>query len=449
MFINMDKKALLEAAKAVLEKNRTPHFTKPAPNLYPHQWNWDAGFIAIGLAHYDMARAEAELRHLFSGQWSNGFLPHIIFREEADARYFPGPDFWQTERNPAAPSSPATSGITQPPVHGFVLWRLYEIATDKDRAKAFLKSLFPKVVALHRHLYENRDPLDEGLIYIRHPWESGTDNSPTWDAPLAKIDLSNADLPPYTRQDLQNPKAARHRPTDLDYDRYVHLVDLFRQNNYDERAIFEVCPFLVQCPLFNGILSKSNEALIKIGALLGEDIAEILQWHELTLFSLNEKLWDEEWGLYNAFDLRHNCLLPVETSSGILPLFGNVPTQDQAEQTLRLLKHPAFGGTPDNPVWRCPTYSLLADDVDFERYWRGPVWINMNWMLYHGLRAFDFNQLAEQVREDSLELLSRFGFYEYFDPRKSVTTDNGYGTPQFSWSAALCIDFLSDSFQDH
>lgn len=381
------------------------------------------------------------MRHLFKGQWKNGMLPHIVFGEEKDAQYFPGPDFWQTENVLQSPDNQRTSGIAQPPVHGFVLLEMYEIAEDKERAKSFLKELYPKVLALHKYLYENRDPNEEGLVYIQHPWESGTDNSPTWDDALSRIDISKIDLPKYTRKDLQNPEAARHRPTDLDYDRYVHLVDIFRKNQYDDKAIFEQSPFLVQDPLFNAILAKSNEALIEIGGMLGEDVSEIVGWNELTLYSMNEKLWDEEWGIYNAYDLRNGRVIPCETNSGILPLFGGVPTQDQAELMLNLLNHEAFSGSEKTPTRLCPTYSLLTDDLDFEKYWRGPIWVNMNWMLYHGLKRFDFEAAAEKVKEHTLELLSEYGFYEYFDPRKN-TEKNGYGTNQFSWSAALCIDLL-------
>ena len=440
----MNHSQILDAAKDVLNKNWNGHFTKPAPNLYPHQWNWDSGFIAIGLAHFNMDRAEAELRHLFKGQWSNGMLPHIVFGEEKEAHYFPGKDFWETEKSEYAPFNQATSGITQPPVHGFVLERIYEIAEDKKRAKAFLKELFPKVVSLHKYLYDNRDPLEEGLIYIQHPWVSGTDNSPCWDDALSMIDVKKLEIPKYIRQDLQNPKAALHRPTDLDYDRYVHLVDIFRSNNYNDKVIYEECPFLIQDPLFNGILTKSNEALIKIGGLLGEDVSEIVQWNELTLFSMNEKLWDEEWGIYNAYDLRNEKLILNETSNGLIPLFGGVPIQEQAELMLKLLNHPAFSGDRSTETWGYPTYSLLAEDIDYEKYWRGPIWINMNWLLHNGLKRFDFEKEAEMLKEHSLELLSKHGFFEYFDPRKSIDKAAGYGTNQFSWSAALCIDFLMD-----
>ena len=159
---------LKEAARAVLENNWTGEFTKPAPSLYPHQWNWDAGFIAIAYAHFDLEKAMKELRSLFQGQWSNGMLPQIVFRpeKETDRQYFPGADFWQSNRSNHAPVGIQTSGITMPPVHGFALWNIYERAADKEKAEAFLKEMFPKVMALHHYFYENRDPLDEGLIYI-------------------------------------------------------------------------------------------------------------------------------------------------------------------------------------------------------------------------------------------------------------------------------------------
>ena len=437
------REKLFEAAKAVLDANWNGQFTKPAPHLYPHQWNWDAGFIALGLAHFNMDRAEVELLNLFDAQWSNGMLPQIVFGQETKATYFPGPSFWQTEKAQAVPPHVQTSGITMPPVHGFVLLKLYEIAKDKKRALNFLKKLYPKVLKLHRYLYNFRDPLEEGLVYIRHPWESGTDNSPAWDPVLERIDTSKLDIPSYQRQDLQAPAAAIHRPTDLDYDRYVHLVDIFRRAKYNEEEIYQECSFLVQDPLFNAILVWSNEALIEIGSMLKEDVAEIIQWNEWAIYGINEKLWNEEKGIYHAYDLRNDCIIDVPTSSGIMPLIGEIPTQDQAEQILKTLGT-QFGGTQQD-IFFCPTYSLDAENIDFQKYWRGPVWINMNWMLYHGLLRYDFDHLAAKLKSDSLELLEHYGFFEYFDPRRSAPTSRGYGTNHFSWSAALCIDFLMQS----
>ena len=442
----MNYQDLLDKAKEVLENNWTGQFTKPAPNLYPHQWNWDAGFIAIGYAHYDIDKAMAELRSLFRGQWKNGLVPQIVFRpeSESDGQYFPGADFWQSHLSNNAPEKPRTSGITMPPVHGFVLWRIYELAEDKAKAKAFLKEMFPKVLALHNYLYTCRDPHDEGLIYVQHPWEPGTDNSPTWDEALSKIDPSKLDIPTYERKDLQHKKAAAHRPTDLDYDRYIYLVDQYRRQGYEDEKISKTSPFLIQDPLFNSILVWSNKCLIEIGTLLGEDIGVLFEWNELTTYMMNEKLWNEETHLYDAWDIHANQRIPIETSSGLMPLIGNIPTQEQAELMLRVLHSEKFSGRAEEELYLCPTCSVLSPSFNPEKYWRGPVWVNMNWLLCFGVSNYDFDKTADQFRDDTLELISKYGFYEYFDPRRSITENAGYGTDQFSWTAALCIDFLMD-----
>ena len=437
----MHNQQLQEAAQAVLDQNWNGTFTKPAPSLYPHQWNWDAGFIAIGNATYRFDRAMAEMRHLFSAQWSNGLLPQIVFGDDPQARYSPGPDFWQSNRSPHAPEGMKTSGITMPPVHGFVLWRMYEVAADKATARAFLQEMYPKVLALHRYLYDCRDPEEEGLVYIRHPWEGGTDDSPIWDQALSRIPIDQTKLPAYERTDLQNPKNGSLPPAQEVYDRYMYLIDLFRQRGYDDQKIYDDCPFLIQDPLFNGILSWSNEALIQIGSLIGEDITEPMHWYELTVWSMNEKLWDEARGIYNAYDLRAGEIIPVHTSSGLVPLCGEVPTQEQAEAMLRTLEGPVFGGK-DPEVLLCPTYSLQAQDIHYKKYWRGPVWINLNWLLYHGLMRYDMTQMAGRIRQHSLELLAAHGFHEYFDPRRAAEGKIGCGTDHCSWSAALCLDFL-------
>lgn len=439
---------LKEAARAVLENNWTGEFTKPAPSLYPHQWNWDAGFIAIAYAHFDLEKAMKELRSLFQGQWSNGMLPQIVFRpeKETDRQYFPGADFWQSNRSTHAPVGIQTSGITMPPVHGFALWNIYERAADKEKAEAFLKEMFPKVMALHHYFYENRDPLDEGLIYINHPWESGTENSPIWDGPLSKIDPSRLKIPTYERNGFQNKEGTSNQSTNLDYDRYVHLVDLYRTKNYDDKAIYESSPFLIQDPLFNTILVRSNECMIEIAQLIGEDVSDLVGWNDLTIWSMNEKLWNEEIGGYDAWDLRANEKLAVPTSSALLPMFGNIPDQDQAEMMLQLLLGDGFHGPDDNSLYLCPSCNQLSNAFNPENYWCGPVWINMNWMLYQGLLNYEFNDIAENLKDDTIELLSDNGFYEYYDPRKGATTVAGYGTHSFSWSAALCYDLLCHRF---
>jgi hypothetical protein len=99
----------VKKARDILDRNWTGHYTKPSPALYPHQWNWDSCFIAVGYAHYDETRAMTELRSLLRHQWDNGMIPQIAFNPSALGNYFPEPDFWQV------PGGRLSSGITMPP----------------------------------------------------------------------------------------------------------------------------------------------------------------------------------------------------------------------------------------------------------------------------------------------------------------------------------------------
>src|SRR5512132_2122144 len=165
---SVDDAELTSRAKAVLEANWLGHATSPSRRLYPHQWSWDAACIAIGYASWNQERAETELRSLFAGQWRDGLLPHIVFTD--GERYFPGPEFWQTERSADAPSRPRTSGIVQPPIHATAVFEVYRLGRDRDRAAAFARTMVPKLQAWHDYLYRERTR-GEPLAEVWHPWE--------------------------------------------------------------------------------------------------------------------------------------------------------------------------------------------------------------------------------------------------------------------------------------
>jgi glycogen debranching enzyme len=91
--------------------------------------------------------------------------------------------------------------------------------------------------------------------------------------------------------------------------------------------------------------------------------------------------------------------------------------------------------------YRITTTSKSEPEWEARRYWRGPVWIILNWLLSDGLRRYGFVELAEALRRDSLDLMERSGFREYYDARDGT----GCGSPQFSWSAALAIEFSAQA----
>lgn len=428
--------SLASRAAAILSANHRKGYTIPSARLYPFQWNWDAGFHALGWLYLDEEKAFQEIISMFKGQWKNGLLPHIVFHEKNE-QYFPGPAEWQTGLNAFAPGM-ETSGITQLPVFGFMLERMMDWLLEKSPGtNVFFEEIYPKVLAWHRYLYTKRDPFNEGLVYIQHNWES-TDNSPAWDSAFASLDISKAREVSHLRKD-NGPVAASQRPTNENYKRYIHLIDLLKEEVYDDYFIAAHHPFLIQDILFNSLLVKSNKGLLAVGKRLGKNVTEIEEWIEKATLGINLKLWDEQTGFYYSYDIRQKELIRVKTSSGLMPLFAGICSAQQAE---KLCSHLSSTFLP-NKNWKLCA-STAPDEPTFDplKYWRGPAWVNVNWLLYHGLMRYGKKDLAQRVKDDSLSLIEQYGFYEYFDPRPGIAPEaGGLGADDFSWTAAVYLDW--------
>ena len=438
--MNSNQTDLLLRAKKILEKNWKGGFTVPTNKLYPFQWNWDSGFVSMGFGHFNLDYAILELSSLFSGQWENGMVPHIIFHSEKEKTYFPNFDFWATNVNSGAPNKPKTSGITQPPVHGFILEQLLLQHPKNEKLIDFAKVIFPKIVHSHRFFYHKRDPFKEGLVFIFHPWESGRDNSPLWDESLDRIIIDYDKLPEYKRQDTNNADPSE-RPTKAQYDRYVYLLELGKKHQYDGVEIAEESPFLIQDSLINAILIKSNESLIAIGKALDFDTREIEEWQFQSKKVYQEKLWNDELGCFTTYDLRGEKQILHKEIGGIFPVFAEIPTNAQAKIINNYLLD-----LHNRSYYICPSFDVDSPLFDSKRYWRGPIWPQMNWMIYHGLKAYGFEGTAAIVKQDLLELVERLGFWEYFESQKSIvnTIKNGYGGNHFSWTASSIIDLIKN-----
>ncbi|WP_425414895.1 MGH1-like glycoside hydrolase domain-containing protein, partial [Promicromonospora kroppenstedtii] len=198
-----------DAAIRVLNSNWTGRHTVPATGLYPHQWSWDSAFVAIGTRHRAPARARAELVTLFDAQWADGRVPQIVYDVGRDDDYAPGAGFWGA----------ATSGLVQPPVHAWAAWLVHCADPAGSAREGFLARLYPRLARWHGYLHGPRGG-GAGLPVTKHPWETGTDNSPLWDAALERV-------PPQARTDIRRPDL-RHagtgeRPGSRDYRRYYRL----------------------------------------------------------------------------------------------------------------------------------------------------------------------------------------------------------------------------------
>jgi len=441
----MSNNNLINEAISILHENWRDGFSVPSGKLYPFQWNWDSGFTAIGNAHLDINKSIVEMETLFTGQWANGMIPHIIFHSEKETTYFPNFDFWETTINKGAPQSPKTSGITQPPVHGFVLEQLLERYLENEtnnisevEFKARITKLILLTIKSHRFLYNYRDRDQEGLVFIYHPWESGRDNSPLWDKSMNRIVIEPNTLPPYTRKDTTIAHADE-RPTSAQYDRYVYLLLLGKVNEYDGPGIAKESPFMIQDTLFNAILIQSNASLIRLGERFGIDMTEVKAWQTKSVKAFKSKLWNEELSTFTGYDLVAEEPIAAHEIGAYGALSAEIATKEQAKiLTDRLLTLHTDGYS------LCPSYDVTSEKFDSKRYWRGPVWPHMNWLIFQGLEKYGYNSLSQIVRSDAIELIRSFGFYEYFECVKTDAEklDKGYGGDRFSWTAACILDFM-------
>jgi hypothetical protein len=424
----MSTASLLERAITVLRNNDTGVFTKPGPYQYPHQWNWDSALIALGLSRFDLPRAQTEIRALLSGQWQDGMVPSVVYHS-IPSDYFPNPEFWQTENSAQAPAVP-TTGITQPPLLATVVRLIH----DRSPIVDFVEEVYPSLLRWQRWLHTARDADGRALACIIHPWESGTDDSPRWLHLFERIQPEA--LPEFQRGDTRY-VAATERPNRAEYERFIYLIDVFRRLNYAPSELLAHSPFLAQDILFNAILFRADEDLRALAVSLDESTDEIDGWLKRVQRNFNSHFWDESVGLYYDYDVRAGKPIPVNTACTFLPLFAGLPSKKQAqrlvEEHLLNPKEYALGGEVRHWV---TTTAKSEPTWEPRRYWRGPVWILMNWFIIEGLRRYSYDDLADVVQRDTLRLIESAGFREYYDARDG----SGCGSTDFSWSAALALE---------
>lgn len=417
------RRDLDQQAIQILRENEWGDYTLPTKGLYPYQWNWDSMFVALGFSEIDLDRAWTEVESLFQGQWSNGMAAHIVFRRD-DPSYFPGPTVWGSTH------SVPTSGCSQPPVAATVVRDLYE--KDPAAGRPRLEAMFPKLMAWHRWFHTKRIVSGGAAIAVTHPWESGRDNSPDWDAAIANVDPTG--IQPYQRKDLSHVDAAM-RPTSFEYDRYVKLVEYGRACGWDHTHITREGPFAVADPGITFILMRADRDLRYLAEVLKKYAAvrEIDKWL-LQARPAARYLWNEEIGAYAARDLRTGIKADGVSSVAFLSYYAGL-TSSRRDARLQKTLDRILASAP----YGIPSFDPAHAKFDARRYWRGPSWAIINYLVARGLAEFGFERKANLIRMATREAIMKSGFHEYFDPM----TGAGCGGGKFTWTAAIWLAWAS------
>ena len=411
---------IIKSAKKTLINNRRSKYTLPTnTNLYPAQWNWDSAFIALGYSNFNLKYSFKEIETLISGQWEDGMIPHILFHKK-NTNYTPNYKAWNCGKNVSS------SGITQPPILASVLRLIIERKKFTKKEISKFSSLILKIKKYLEWFIRYRDPKRTGLISILHPWESGYDNSPLWDKAMNKIKIEK-DLK-YKRKDNKIVKA-NQRPLKIDYDRYVTIKNSLKKLNYDPKKLYLKSQFNVVDVGFNSLFLRASKDLVFLLEQINENCSSLKKY-----IYKNEKklirLFNHKKMTFKNIDLRNNTLTEIPSITNFFMLFADLKDSLINKKLIQCLKK-----YYKNEKYLFSSINSKHKSFEEKRYWRGPVWINCNWIIYQGIKNKD-KKFAETIRKKTVNLIEKNKFQEYY----SCKTGLGMGAKNFSWSAALYLD---------
>jgi hypothetical protein len=256
-----------------------------------------------------------------------------------------------------------------------IAWAAWKLY-ESDGDREFLDEIYEPIIRWNSWWFDRNDFDADGLCEYLHPFSSGLDDSPLWDEGM-----------PVTSPDL------------------------------------------------NTYLFLQQEAMGRIASVLGlKDDAELWQGRaERMAQRLISRLWDPESGLFWPKRGEKQILIPTPFS--LFPLLtGRLP----AQIVDRLVGHL----TDEDEFWtRYPVPTVARSDprYDPEQMWRGPTWVNVNYLLIEGLERSGRGDLASELRRRTLEMvMAHTDIYEYYHPETAAP--GARAASIYGWSAALFID---------
>ncbi len=423
---SIDYQKLQQEARNILSANDRGGYTLPNGNVYPYQWNWDSLFVALGWLTFDEKRGWQELESLFKGQWENGLIPSIVFHHYTN-EYFPGPDVWQAK----SATGIDTTGITQIPIIVWGTVLMYYLAENKALAEERIQAMYPALFKYLHWFFTQRKDAVTGLCKIYHGWEA-MDNSPMWDLALSRVSPTSTK---FERKDKNN-VVAEQRPQQWDYERYISIVERMRSVQYDSRRYDEIAEMIIIDATVNAVLIAGAQALLPIAKKYGTgtQVAQLAQWEQETSRFL-DFLWDDEFGMYVDYDVIGKQYIRERISGGVIPVLAGI----SGKNTTQVKKAVQRWISQD-----MPSADSKSEKFEAMRYWRGPSWTIVNFLVYAGCVRVGWMDEAEEIKQRSLQQIVTGKFYENFSP---ITREGGGGT-DFSWTAASYLFWLDKDAYD-
>lgn len=397
---------LTRLSQAILKKNRifsaSTTFTVAslANPLYAEmQAFWDSCFHAYILASLEPKIAKQEIRALLNNINEEGSIPHMIYytgRGKIVPLKFKSilETFW---------SSSSHSNLLQPPVLALAVYQIFDQAQDTQ----FLREVIPQLERYYRFLGQTRDHDKDHLLAIIHSWESGWDNSQRWD-------------------DLYHIRTGKQQEIDR---QKAELIKAYQQVDWDLEQIFDLDLFVVKPVDFNVLYAWNLELLSILCQTINRSHGFFKEKANLTKDAIFHKMYDGT----TFFDLYGNHELSnIPSAAMFFPMLLDHPFDYSVILSSYLDNKNQFNSP--NGV---PSSSLNHPLHSPNEYWRGNIWIQINWFIFRGLLIQNQITLAMNLAKKIMHLLYQNGFWEYFNPHTGV----GLGAGDYSWDS-LVVDLI-------
>jgi glycogen debranching enzyme len=240
----------------------------------------------------------------------------------------------------------------------------------------FLDEIYEPLCRWNQWWFEKNDDDHDGICQYNHPFSSGLDDSPLWDSGMP-----------------------------------------------------------VESPDLNTYLCLQMESLSRIARIIGEE-ADSAMWAERAdamARRMIEHFWDPEAGVFWA---THNHQpIRVLTPFNLYPLWTGRLPREMDDRLVAHLTNPQEFWAP----YPLPTVSRSDPAYDPNQMWRGPTWVNINYLFIDGLERNGYTDLAHRLRRRTLDLvMGHDDIFEYYHPETGVHPP--HAAPIFGWTSAVFID---------
>ena len=402
-------------------------------------WSWDSWKEVVAVSDFNPELAKENIRALFDYQITakdtlrpqdEGAIIDAIFYNQDSPRGGEGGNW--NERN------------SKPPLAAWSVWHVYQETKDK----AFLKEMYPKLVAYHNWWYRNRDhdqngiaeygsmvsdanwqkdeqdqiiedkngkpKLDPKSVIEAAAWESGMDNATRFDEEgSGKKDIG---------------------------------VKVFENKVNDQVIGYSINQESVD---LNSYLYAEKGFLKSIADELGKtkDSKNYQKEAKKVRTYIQKNMFDKETGAF--YDLQMDATGKkkkrlVNRGKGTetwLPLWAKAATKEQAAAVKKVIQSPEMFDT----YLPFPTAAKDNEKFNPTKYWRGPVWLDQALFGVESLQNYGYKTTAHdftlKLFNHADGLLGNEPIYENYDP----LTGNGLSTKNFSWSAAAFYLLYQDS----